>query len=262
MYHNYDTFALAIELIILTFWQLFNDLSNWKFIDRFLPCLLLICNFLRKILYLSKISVYVHHVRLCLTIIRLSGGIEKNFGPKRKSNQSFSIFHWYLNSITAHNRQISLLRAYISLYNFDVVYIWQTYLDSTRALDDKNLEIARYNLLRTGQASNSKRSGVCVSLKSSLALRLIDVHYRQEYLVFKILIYEKLSNFISLYRSTSQYSDSFGEFADNLQLSLDKISNQNPFLTAVRLSWVILILNLQIGISTMKQHAKALKSMV
>ena len=43
----------------------------------------------------------------------------------------------------------------------------------------------------------------------------------------------KSYNFISFYRSPSQSSDSFEEFADNLQLSLDKISNQNPFLTAV-----------------------------
>ena len=41
----------------------------------------------------------------------------------------------------------------------------------------------------------------------------------------------KSCNFISFYRSPSQFSGSFEEFADNLQLSLDKISNQNPFLT-------------------------------
>ena len=35
-----------------------------------------------------------------------------------------------------------------------------------------------------------------------------------------------IGNFISLYRSPSQSSDSFEECADNLQLSLDKISDQ------------------------------------
>ena len=44
---------------------------------------------------------------------------------------------------------------------------------------------------------------------------------------------KKTCNFISLYRSPSQSSHSFEEFPDNLQLSLDKISNQNPFLTVV-----------------------------
>ena len=61
---------------------------------------------------------------------------------------------------------------------------------------------------------------------------LIDVHYLQECLIFEILISGKSYNFISLYRSPSQSSDSFEEFADNF-LSLDKISNQNPFLTVV-----------------------------
>ena len=64
-------------------------------------------------------------------------------------------------------------------------------------------------------------------------MRLIDVHYLQECLIFEILIGGKSCNFISLYRSPSQSSDSFEEFADNLQLSLDKISNQNPFLNLI-----------------------------
>ena len=118
------------------------------------------------------------------------------------------------------------MRAYISLHNFDVVCISETYLDPTTAL-------AGYNLLMTDHPSNSKRGGVCVYYKNSLALRLIDVHYLQECLTFEILVCGKLCNSISLYRSPSQSSDSFEEFAANLQLSLDKISDKNPFLTVV-----------------------------
>ena len=125
------------------------------------------------------------------------------------------------------------MRAYISLHNFNVVCISEIYLDSTTALHDENLEITGYNLLRADHPSNSKRGGVCVYYKSSLALRLIDVHYLQECLIFEILIGGKSCNFISLYRSPSQSLDSFEELADNLQLLLDKISNQNPFFTAV-----------------------------
>ena len=179
-YHNDDTFTLGIGLIILAFWHLMNDLSNWKFISQFLPDLVRICNFSRKILYLSMIGVYIHHIWLSLTIIRLSGDIEENPGPKCNSNQSFSICHWNLNSITAHNHlKISLLTAYISLHNFDVVCISETYLDSTRALDDENLEITGFNLLKADHASNSKRGGACEYYKISLALRIIDVHYLQ-----------------------------------------------------------------------------------
>ena len=166
-YHNYDIFTLASGLIILTFWHLINVLSNWKFVSWFLPDLLSICNFSRKILYLSIIGVYVHHIWLCLTIIRLNGNIEKNPGPKRSSNQSFSICHWNLNSVNAHNYlRISLLRAYISLHNFDAVCISQTYHNSIPDLDDNNLEITRFSLLRANYAS--KRRGVCVYYKSSL----------------------------------------------------------------------------------------------
>ena len=125
------------------------------------------------------------------------------------------------------------MRANISLHNLDLVCISKAYLDSTTALDDENLAITGYNLLRPDHACNSKRGGVCVYYESPLASGLIDVHYLQECLIFEILIGGKSCNFISLYRSPSQSSDSFEEFADNLQLSLDKISNQNPFLTVV-----------------------------
>ena len=100
-----------------------------------------------------------------LTIIRLSGDIEENPRPRFNANQC----HWNLNSITAHNYlKISLLRGYISLHNFDLVCISETYLDSTTALDDENLAITGYNLLRIDHVSNSKRGGVCVYYKSSL----------------------------------------------------------------------------------------------
>ena len=99
----------------------------------------------------------------------------------------------------------------ISLHNFDVVCISETYLDSATTIDDKNLEIARYNLLRADHASSSKRGSVCVYYKSSLAFRLIDVHSLQECLIFEILIGGKLCNLISLYRSPSQSSNFFEE---------------------------------------------------
>ena len=61
-YHNDDTFTLAIGIIILALWHLIYVLSNWKFRSRFLPDLVGICNFSRKILYLSMIGVYVHRI--------------------------------------------------------------------------------------------------------------------------------------------------------------------------------------------------------
>ena len=73
------------------------------------------------------------------------------------------------------------------------------------------------------------KGGVSVYYKSSIAFTCL-----QECLIFEILIRGKsflyLFNFIALYRSPSQSRNSFEKYANNLQLSLDKIINQNPFL--------------------------------
>ena len=54
-------------------------------------------------------------------LILLSGDIEMNPGPKPIAGQSFSICHWNLNSISAHNfTKISLLTAYFLVHDFDI----------------------------------------------------------------------------------------------------------------------------------------------
>ena len=47
-------------------------------------------------------------------LLMLCGDIESNPGPRPNAGQSFSICHWNLNSIAAHNfSKISLLKAYL-----------------------------------------------------------------------------------------------------------------------------------------------------
>ena len=54
-------------------------------------------------------------------LLQLSGDIEFNPGLKPDSSQSFSICHWNLNSMLAHNHsKISLLTTYISVHDFDM----------------------------------------------------------------------------------------------------------------------------------------------
>ena len=66
------------------------------------------------------------------------------------------------------------------------------------AFDDNNLKIEwYYNFVRSNQPSNSRRSGIYIYNKQSLALKILDVKYLQEFLVFKVLIANR--NFISLY---------------------------------------------------------------
>ena len=85
-------------------------------------------------------------VWLCSCLIILSGGIEVNPGPKHSMSECFSICHWNLNSILAHNYcKLFLLKAYILVHKFYIICLPETYhLDSTIPLDDDNLAICNF----------------------------------------------------------------------------------------------------------------------
>ena len=61
-------------------------------------------------------------------------------------------------------------------------------------------------------------------------MKILDIKYLQECIVLLVLIANKLRNFISLYRSLSQPTNIFDQFADNLELTLDEVADHNPFL--------------------------------
>ena len=68
---------------------------------------------LLRIFHIYALATYVFHIWLYLILTKQSGDIAQNPGPKSNSSQSFSIFHWNLNSISAHNFiKISLLKTY------------------------------------------------------------------------------------------------------------------------------------------------------
>ena len=106
-------------------------------------------------------------------------------------------------------------------------------LNSEIPFDDENLEIAGYNLVREDHPSNSKRGGVCVYYKSSLPFRVINVKYLQESISFELRIGGKCCKFSCLYRSPSQTQDEFETFLKNFESTLDKIHENNPFMTVV-----------------------------
>ena len=72
-------------------------------------------------------------------LILLSGDVEISPGPRHNSGESFSICHWYLNSVSAYNyTKLSSLKAFIAVYKFDIVCLSETHLDSSIAPDDEN----------------------------------------------------------------------------------------------------------------------------
>ena len=164
-------------------------------------------------------------------LILVSGDVEINPGPRHNSGEFFSICHWNLNSVSAYNyTKVSSLKAFIAVHKFDIICLSETYLDSSVAPDDDNLDISGYSLVRSEHPSNNKRGGVCVYYKKFLPLRVLDIQYLDECINFELKIGDKLCNFVALYRSPSQTQDEFEKFSDNLELNLGTLSQKNPFL--------------------------------
>ena len=117
-YQTVIKFIMFFSIPIYTSFEtrvLFNDIS---FIIR------------RYFSYIFSIFVVylLYHTRL----IKLSGGIEINPGPKPSSFKCFSICHWNLNSITSHEfLKVKLLTAYNVMRKFDIICISESYLNQT-----------------------------------------------------------------------------------------------------------------------------------
>ena len=165
-------------------------------------------------------------------LILLSADAELNPGPKRASTSNISICHWNLDSISAHNCiKLFLLKAYIAIDKFDIICLSEAYLDFSTTSDDDNLAISGYNFIRSDHPSNNKRVGVCIYYQNFLPLRALIIRYLRECINFELNIGGKICNFISLYKSSSQTKDEFEKFIDNLELNLETLCPNNPFLT-------------------------------
>ena len=70
---------------------------------------------------------------------------------------------------------MNLLKAYLTNHKIDIAFLSETYLDSSFPVNDKNLVIQGYNLVRCDHPTNSKREGVCIYCKDSLPLTVFDI---------------------------------------------------------------------------------------
>ena len=72
-------------------------------------------------------------------------------------------------ALAAHDfLKVSLIEAFITAHNFDIICLWETFLDSTVSQHDENITINGYSLLRADHPRNSKRGGVCLYFKEHL----------------------------------------------------------------------------------------------
>ena len=130
--------------------------------------------------------------------------------------------------ISTYVFKVSLLSLYISVHKFDIICLSETYINSEIPSDDENLEIAGYNLV-------VKITHLIVNVVESLFT--IKAHsyfdYLQELISFELKIGGKCCKFSCLYRFPSQTQDEFETFLKNFELTLDKIHENNPFMTVV-----------------------------
>ena len=149
--------------------------------------------------------MFIQFIWIPVLLIRQSGDIEMNPGPKPNPCHSFSICHWNLNSLTAHNYlKVSLLRAYVAIRKFDVVCLSETYLDSCNLFDDDSFNLPGYNIVRADHPSNTKKGSVWIYFKNSLPLQVLGIQLLQ-----------------------------FESFADNLELNLNSIALRSQYLIVI-----------------------------
>ena len=140
-----------------------------------------------------------------------NGDIEPNAGPRKLKQNSLSICHWNLNSLSAHNfAKLTQLKAYNSIYKRDFISFSETYLDS--ATPNNLLEIEGYNLVYADHLNNVKRGGVCIYYKESLSFRTINLPYFNEALLLEMSHNNKKVIVSVIYRSPSQNNDEFDLF--------------------------------------------------
>ena len=106
-------------------------------------------------------------------------------------------------------------------------------LNSDISSDSQNLDIPGFRLIRSDHLSNDKQGGVCVYFKSPLRLQILSISMLHNCINLEIRIDDKLCNLICLCRSPSQKLEEFATFIENLELNLELIFTQNPYVTVV-----------------------------
>ena len=96
------------------------------------------------------------------TMHLLSGDVETNPGP-----ETLNFCTWNLNSLAVYDfLRVSLIEAYNSVYDYDLIGIVETHLDST--IDENKLALNGYTFINDNHPQNVKRGSVGLYIKDSL----------------------------------------------------------------------------------------------
>ena len=180
------------------------------------------------VLWIFSLEFYCKHL---LTVQRLaslmSGNVHPNPGPL---TTSFKFCHWNLNSILASNSiKLSLIEAYNSIHNFDLIALSETYLNSSVNNEDISLEGFSRDIFRNDHPTNAKRGGVCLYYKENVSIKhRTDLQILDECVVAEITSQRKKVFFVVLYRSPNQTVQQFNDFLDGVESMICKIKALKP----------------------------------
>ena len=93
------------------------------------------------------------------------------------SCQSFFIFNWNLNSVSAHKLINAFLPpTYIATNQCAILCLSEIFLDRSIFIFLSD-DILGYNQVRVDHPANIKRGGVCIYFRKSLPLRMLNIHF-------------------------------------------------------------------------------------
>ena len=99
------------------------------------------------------------------------------------------ILYCSFNSTSTHDyTELSLLKVYITICNFNLLCLSAKYFDSSIARNDIKPDVPGYSYVRSGYRHNCKRGGVCNYYKT--------LFYLLEYRKLDVKICGKLCNFL------------------------------------------------------------------
>ena len=185
--------------------------------------------FLYAYFYIGCLTCNTLHAQwLVFRTVLLSGDVETNPGP-----EALDFCAWNLNSITAYDSlRVSLIEAYNSVYNYDIIGIVETHLDST--VEEDRLPLDGYSFVKDNHPQNVKRGGVGLYIKDSLASKnRSDLVTLPECIVYEIQVNRKKYFFAVIYRSPSQGPEEFDNVTINFELMLSKTHSESPFCVVI-----------------------------
>ena len=106
------------------------------------------------------------------------------------------------------------MEAYNSVYNYDLIRIVETHLDST--VDEERLSLDGFSLHINDHPQNIKRGGVGLCVKDSLPSKNHpDLGTVPECIVCEIEVNNRKYIFVLIYRGTNQDQSNFNNFKIN-----------------------------------------------